>query len=154
MPTAKQLRSAAAGLRSEGHHGAAGHLDTHADVIDKAKAHKALENHYASLDEEEQAKFAWEDLLGEDDIRLVMTDIRVGPLAECADPLLVGHDESVTKARDLVGLEPYAYKPAGGVLLEASAIDDSATVAALERLTAATEAQTAALLQALTPSAP
>ena len=108
MPTAKQLRAAGGALRDDGQDDAASHLETHADVLDKAKAHRALEAHMSGLDDDELARFNRSDVLEPAALALVQTQIAVAPLAAGADALLQEPLPSVQRARVLVGLDPPA----------------------------------------------
>ena len=113
MPTANQLRAAGSALRKDGQDEAAAHLETHADVLDKAKAHKTLDAHLAGLDDDGLAKFNRSDVLEPAELDLVQTQISVAPLAAGADILLQEPLVSVSRARILIGLdEPAAEEPA------------------------------------------
>ena len=103
-PTAKQLRSAGAKLRDAGLSEAASHLETHADVGDKAAAHAKLDKHVAKLDASELAEFNRSHVLEPAELALVQTEINVAPLLEGARVLITGDSPAAASARTLLDI--------------------------------------------------
>ena len=141
-PTAKQLHRTAEALRKDGHHEAAAHFATHADVVDQAAAFKALANHIDKLADEDLAVFNRSDVLDDHQLSLVCTEINVASLSYGAAVLLAGcTTDSAADARNLAGVAPDA------------AVRDVTEPSDIERLVDAVYAQTAALLAAIAPAA-
>ena len=100
MTTAKQLRAAARALRADSLDEEAGHFDTHADVLDRAKAVEKI----ANLDEYTTAA----DVLSDAEAMLMSYDIRVAPLDAIRASLAASPAPSAVKALDLLPAAPDA----------------------------------------------